>query len=67
MAFIDLFKRENAKRTIYGVVKSDAHKLLIITFLLNRVQTTSCRHKLMALYEKYNVGAKDFTYIGTQL
>lgn len=64
MAFIDVFNKENQRRYITGVVKSDAIKLLMITFLINRVDETSVNHKLMGLYEKYNSGLKDFTYIG---
>lgn len=64
MAFIDVFNKENQRRYITGVVKSDAIKLLMITFLINRVDETSVNRKLMGLYEKYNSRVKDFTYIG---
>jgi hypothetical protein len=64
MAFIDAFKKEEFARSILGMATSDAKKLLMITFLLNKVKSTVEIHKLTALYDKYNVGPRDYTYIG---
>ncbi len=65
MAFIDVFIQEHKQRRIYGVARStDALKIMCIVFLLSRVKATLTYHILLGLFDKYNKGERDYTYLG---
>ena len=57
MAFIDVYKSERIQRTLYGISSLDGAKVLILTWLLNRVTDLKPQHALMGLFQKYNKGA----------
>jgi len=58
MSFLDLFKSENKQRNIYGVSHNlAAIKVLIISHLWLRVTDIDMKHRLVALYQKYNRGS----------
>lgn len=56
MAYIDVFISERGQRELYGVSDKNAEKVLILTYLLLRALDLDVRHKLLALYSKYNRG-----------
>jgi hypothetical protein len=58
MSYLDVFKSERKQRTIYGISGKRGIKVLLLSYLLLRATDVGARHKLLALYSKYNRGTR---------